>query len=540
MIAEQKKLAPKLGSLLTHIEDTKWQIMVVTTHDRDNPCTTGRTIKYTDSDPVEKFRNAIDIGIDKSYGNERGIYQAMRALNCMELQQDSTISVLIVSDEDNCSKGCKNVNQQPNSLIEKMKDLRPAKGLRPAGGKLYGIIDIPDANGKSTCSTKTAYNVGKQYYKGIQASNGLAGNICADNYDITLKDISQNIASHLNTFFTLKKDPVGDITVQMDGKATTNFTISGRNLTITNPSGDRFDLEVTYTTKASQMKNAFTLPTGPYAGSVAIKVNDVLTNSGDYTVSGPTITFNRAPPANAFIIVDYQDENLNLKKSFDLTKTPTGPVTAYVNEVMKTSTVNATTRVLTFEQAPPELAAIRLEYQENTGATLTYKVFNSTDDLDIVGVFPKGSSTKIDGATISPSGVVTVPANEFQKNKVLSVHTQKPMAMQEIKLDQVPVGELEVVSSPCGPGEDIISLEGDILIIDCLIEDDNDPLVIAYKLEFEKTTVFPLNGQPEDDAEIEVLINGEPTFAYEIVGPQLIINQELAPESEILFRKTLP
>ena len=458
----------------------------------------------------------------------------------MKLQKDSTISVLIVSDEDNCSKGCKNVNQKPDSLIEKMKALRPAKGQRPAGGKLYGIIDIPDANGKSTCSTKTAHNVGKQYYKGIQASNGLAGNICATDYDGTLKDISKNIASNLNTFFTLKQDPVGGITVKMDKKATNNFTISGRNLTITNPSGDRFDLKVTYTTKASQMKNAFTLPKGPYAGSVKVKVNDVLTNNINYTVSGRTITFNSSPPANAVIIVDYLDENLNLKKSFDLTKTPTGTVTAYVNGIMKTSTVNAKTRVLTFEQAPPEFATIRLVYQENTGAILSYEVFSNTDDLDIVGVFPKGSSTKIDGATISPSGVVTVPANEFQENKVLSVHTQKPIAMQEIKLDQVPVGELEVVSSPCDPSDDIISLEGDILRIDCLIEDDNDPLVIAYKLEIEKTSVFPLNGEPEDDAEIEVLINGKPTFEYDIVGPQLIISQELAPESEILFRKTLP
>ena len=103
---EQNNLAEKLSPLITYVEKSDWQNAVVTT-DPDDGCLRS-LITRADKDPLTAFSKAIRAGTDGS-GNERGIQQAVRSLrmDCAGqkpwLREASSVAVIIVSDEDNCS-----------------------------------------------------------------------------------------------------------------------------------------------------------------------------------------------------------------------------------------------------------------------------------------------------------------------------------------------------------------------------------------------------------------------------------------------------
>ena len=105
MREEQQNLSTKLQPLLTSISNSNWQIGVITTDPRD-PCMRA-VIKKGDANYLSAFATAINAGTSGS-GNEQGIRQAVEGLGCSTNQwvrANSSLAVLIISDEDNCSNG---------------------------------------------------------------------------------------------------------------------------------------------------------------------------------------------------------------------------------------------------------------------------------------------------------------------------------------------------------------------------------------------------------------------------------------------------
>ncbi len=222
MIEEQTNLSTKMDALLTSLKKTDWQSGVITTSAKANGsdyrCDLS-LIKASDSDAKEKFSKAINAGVQGS-DNEQGILQAVTGLKCPEqpwVRDNSTLAVLIVSDEDNCSNGlgCPRSEAKTESyLINYLeKDIGRTVG-RNAG--FYGIYSAPSAKCSSAPNPAFIYQ-NLIDYRMREHQN--FGNICDASYQSTLERISKNIASLLKKAFELKEMPLEGSLIVIGKKA---------------------------------------------------------------------------------------------------------------------------------------------------------------------------------------------------------------------------------------------------------------------------------------------------------------------------------
>lgn len=260
---EQEKLSEKLTKLISYVEDADWKVAVMTT-DPDDSCRGIVTKEEFDLNPEEvrdQFKRAVKPGIDGSH-IERGILQAVNGLkSCQDTQwvrPDSTVAVLIVSDEDNCTheeladeqcrdEGYKNHTYLTDYLAQ---DLGRTLG---ESARVYGIIWSPWEE------QNTALNQGKTYLKAIEATRidrtpeaikATTGTIWADDYSNVLERISKDINQNLKYTYTLEHTPID--------------------------------------------------------GNITIYENETKMEPSQYTVQGQTIQFSKAPIFSADIRVEYQ------------------------------------------------------------------------------------------------------------------------------------------------------------------------------------------------------------------------------------------
>ena len=111
MRQEQENLSARLGPLLSHIADSDWQISIVASGGQNNSDCFRALIKKSDPDAEPVYRSQVTAGTN-GYTFEHGIRNALLGLKgeCPNgqtpwVRDGSTLSVLFVSDEDDCSKG---------------------------------------------------------------------------------------------------------------------------------------------------------------------------------------------------------------------------------------------------------------------------------------------------------------------------------------------------------------------------------------------------------------------------------------------------
>ena len=130
MNEEQTNLSTKLLPLLSYVEQSDWKIGIVTT-DASDGCLRDVITKGQENVETE-FADAIRAGVGGS-GVEAGVPQAVEALStsCMGgsswIRPNSTLAVLFVSDEDNCSDGTKCAISEHNTadyLIDHLATIR--------------------------------------------------------------------------------------------------------------------------------------------------------------------------------------------------------------------------------------------------------------------------------------------------------------------------------------------------------------------------------------------------------------------------------
>ncbi|MBC7529933.1 MAG: VWA domain-containing protein [Oligoflexus sp.] len=263
MAEEQNNLSTKLNDLVVALKDANWQIGVVTTSSEvlngSDRCKL-TLIKSSDTDADKKFLKAVTPGVGGS-GNEEGIRQAVNALKCAEtpwVRPNSTVAVLIVSDEDNCSDNGLDCPGSPANtekyLIDYVeKDLHRVVG-KTAG--FYGIFAPPT----EVCPTAKAK--GNQYqklvtYKAVAEVN--YGNICDVSYKSTLERISNNIAKLLSSQFTLKQTPDdGSVVLQGvksngDMIVVSDYTVVGNVITFKTGSEPALGSDVTLSYKVTTL-----------------------------------------------------------------------------------------------------------------------------------------------------------------------------------------------------------------------------------------------------------------------------------------------
>lgn len=361
MKEEQQNLSTKLAPLLSYVKDSDWQIGVMTTDPKD-PCLRG-LIKKGDANSEQAFSDAVMAGL-KGSGNEQGILQAVEGLKCASsnwVRSQSTVAVLIVSDEDNCSngKGCIGAaDEKATYLTDYLSSIRELG----KSARVYGLYHIPG----QVC--KSAYNVAPIYHEAVTLSSGKSGSICDADYTSTLSAVSADIGQILETTFELAYSPdLSALSISLDGVAiNSGYTVKGKTIEISNlPQGSK-ELTVSYTHGATPTYKTFSLMQEPLAGSLKVYVEGVLVNENTYDLdsAAKTVTFKDSPADNAKIKFEYK-ENLPLIKEFNLgSNVDESSIKALSSGMeLSVSAFDQKTGIAIFDPVPEEGADLKVDFR---------------------------------------------------------------------------------------------------------------------------------------------------------------------------------
>lgn len=374
MIEEQKNLSTKLAPLLSQVGKANWQIAVVTTDASKALGCQRALIRKSDADYSLKFQDAINAGVDGS-GLERPFYQAVSGLksDCLGAKKwvrpGSTVSVLIVTDEDNChidaagGYGCQGQSDLDSKYLTDY-----LSSIRTIGkdARVYGLLWHPQDTKPCSSALKQATKVAEA----IQVTSGTWGSICDTDYTSTLTAISKDIAQIVKYEFDLAQEPdSGTLVITADGSPWTKFELSGKHVKFTEPPPFGAKMEVSYKFGASgDQQTEFFLDKVPVEGSVSVKVNGQVLDASAFKVDAvkKTVTLTEAPAERADVVFDYK-EVAPLKSQFVIDSKTVDPASLVVkvNErAMAASGVqyDAATATVTLNPAPPAGAIVKVSY----------------------------------------------------------------------------------------------------------------------------------------------------------------------------------
>ena len=417
MAEEQNNLATKLLPLLTYVAESDWKIGVVTTDAADG-CMRD-VITKGQSNVEGAFAAAIRAGVNGS-GIEAGVPQAVAALTpgCVSdngwIRANSTLAVLIVSDEDNCSDGTKCAIAEQNSadyLIDHLRTIREPG----VNARVFGLV-WHESQTQSQCNT--AYRQGSIYSELIDATAGTWGSICDSDYSQTLQAMSMDLSLILKTQFALNYQPFLDsVEVTINGvKIEDGYSITGNVIEFADAPepGSRIYVNYRFSTDAPQ--DRFTLASAADPSAMSVYLDGNKTENYTYDANSRQIAFARAPQARE-IKVTYRNPG-ELINSFQaeagLSK---AALKVLVNDqavAINDFSYNSETGLVTFTEAPADGAVVSFSYDKVVGPELTYAVFAPEEALDSVLVtdgFGNPMAARLEGRS------VIFDESEFAENK---------------------------------------------------------------------------------------------------------------------------
>lgn len=571
MAEEQLNLSTKMDALLASIKDANWQISVINTNTvingnvnndgHNDPGTEGQEtcistlIKKGDVNAADEFSKAIKAGTSGS-GYEQGIRQAVVGLRCpgkTVVRGGSTLAVLIVSDEDNCSQDggdCGNTKWAKETYLIDYVEKTLGRTVGKNAG-FYGII----APSKDLC--KTALNAGTQYVRlfNYKSTPGLNyGNICDANYAGTLNRISDSIALQLDNTFSLSEKPEPGslvVTVTSPAPASVTTTVNPNDYTLTEKSlkfaagkepANGSTIKAVYRINAVPMFNSVTLSKDPAAGTISVSVNGALLNAGAYIVSGRTITFATRPAANADIKVDYR-MNMPLADTFQLVGTPIAGVTVKVKNVATNNfSYDAATRKVKLNFFPLDDEAINVGYTSVDGPELQYPVSIATGAKNF---------RLLDGATalnfaldpgMNGNGKITINQADHKAGKELMFTYELPDgAERRFPLAGMPepgTVNVSMMAGTCVYGQNL-KVQGMELIATCPVAEKTE-FVLSYKYKTQVKSFTVSNVKDPEKGIWAVYYNKELTTEYTREGATITLNFEPAVDSTVDIVYTFP
>jgi hypothetical protein len=377
MAEEQVNLASKLDPLLKYVARSDWRIAVVTTDPADG-CQRA-LIEKADADAKARFRDAVAAGTGGS-GEERGLLQAVAGLKAQCLgakpwvRPDSTVSVLVVSDEDNCylddksGYGCSGkLDRDADYLADYLATIRsPGEDAR-----VYGLVWHP-TTAKAQCTS--ALKQADTYAPLIEQTKGKWGSICDADYTATLEGISEDIARILKAEVELETAPdAGSLAVTVDGKPWTEFELDGRKVRFTKTPPFGAKVEVGYRVgEGGAVAREFELDKTPVAQSLSVSVDGESLDPAAYRwdEEKQRLVFAEAPAEKAKIEVDYQ-ERVELRSAFDIGPSANArSIRVFVDGAPLEDGVayDAATGLVTVTPPPPAGSAVKITFKERAGA----------------------------------------------------------------------------------------------------------------------------------------------------------------------------
>ncbi|MGE0174530.1 MAG: hypothetical protein AB7T49_17175 [Oligoflexales bacterium] len=518
MSQEQANMATKMAPLLSSLTNANWKIGVVTT-DPNHNCMRA-VISKGDTNATSAFASAMSAGSSGS-GEEYGLKMAVRGLSCTNtnwLRQGSSLAVLIVSDEDNCSDGnCPNGSfdyESSHYVGDYIKNtLNRDLGTK---ARMYGIIWEPTVS-QSACST--GYNKGNVYAQSVAYTGGSTGSICATNYTSILNRMSSEMATTLQNQFVLKYTPNAgsvSVTVQDVGSlmpvAWTGFTVSGNVLTFTQIPPEGSTIKVSYQYGSITITKRFDLGEKPADGTLQVMVDGVGVGDTSYTLGADNvIEFGTAPAANAVVKASFKSD-VPFLKEFDIG--PVGIVDVKVDGVSTTDyTYDAITGKITFGTAPNEGAAITVEQGQ-----LTYPFAAMGDNPRGFKYSLKGLGKTIPaGRIVVDASDITIDAQDFYVGEYLVIEYKNDASFQgKVELAHDPIAgtvKFDTAKAPDCASTDL-TIAGKIIAWDCEVPDDAE-LSVSYNYKKAVLAEFTLDNPYDPNLGVwKVFVDGKEVFNY--------------------------
>jgi hypothetical protein len=537
MAEEQSNLSTKLAPLLQYVTGSNWVINVVTTDPSDG-CTRSGLIKKGAANADAAFKAAVSAGIGGN-GNERGILQAVNALSCAQVtgfpRANSSIAVLIVADEDNCSANgldCPNTAYNtPAYLTNFLKDKLGRTLGRDA--RVYGIFWHPDT---PAADCPTGLNMATQYAAAVRDTAGVFGSVCANDYAATLRKISQDMATILKTQFQLSSDPdPGTVVVKVNGVAqTAGFTLAGRVLTFTEIPPAGATVEVSYSVGAKPILTRFPLDERPALDTLQVMVNGNLADKSAYSVDAATseLVFKAAPADDAVVGVNFR-KDIPLLKDFPLgAPVRAGTLVLTVDGAPATAYALDAQNVVHFTTPPPDAATISASFETFKGKTLDYPVALTGTTVENVAVFDTDTDEPVTASY--QDGVLSVAEGEHvEGRKLLVLYENETSGVMELELPALPEADsvtLEGAPAACEDG----LIVGDTKVTYTCPESSRGVLKLRFKHRAPTLTRFEMDDVDASGTGVwQVYVDGVETSAYEREGNVVILHDEPAPSATV-------
>ena len=379
MKEEQQNLSTKLMPLLSYVSESDWRIGVVTTDPRDG-CLRG-LIGKQDQNPELAFARAVTAGTGGTRV-EQGIYQAVAGIKgeCQGVtpwvRPNSTLAVLFLTDEDNCSDG-KSCGDDSWSSANYLTDYLSSIRQIGVNARVYGLLWHPNTE-FSACST--ALRRGSIYAEAIARTGGAWGSICDDDYTATLQSISQDLSVILKTQFALAFTPNLDAGFELKVNGIvqrSGYRVTGNVLEFTTPPPANAKIDVAYYVTTKLPQASFSLSQKAVEQSLEVYVDGQKVSDFSYDASKKTVNFPSAPVGREVKISFRQDQPL--PSSFDL-----GPNVEPRNILVRVNDKGldqsffsyvASSGKLEFIKAPEDGADIYVAYDIIEGPQLSYQAF---------------------------------------------------------------------------------------------------------------------------------------------------------------------
>jgi hypothetical protein len=461
MSQEQVELSNRLSDLLSAVSGANWRIGLISTDPQASTTssTSGPNIQAMitkgDSMAVEFFAETVKGYGIRGTGNEQGIRQAVNGLkspgtgtstSTTWLRDKSSVAVLLVSDEDNCSngQGCGTSSwAKETHLTDYLTQIRtPGQDAR-----VYAIHHIPG----TTCAT--AANVGKQYQAVVEATKGRSGSICDASYAATLRQISDDLKSTLKSQFVLKSEPVaGSVKVFVNDLEIKDFSIAGLTVTFaesTKP-GPGARIRVTYESVAQPTYfNSLTIPEGADGSTLTVQVGDKVLNATEFTfqTSSRLLTFAQVPAEGMRVLVRFKTSELMLQFPLPDVKTVDAGslrITKTDGTLMNGWSLNGELLSFTAMTTPAEGTILTARAHRSAGPQLTYPVdlggsqfVDVVTDLNPERMIPLGASYVQGQIAFDPASVMP--------GRAVFVRTRQPIATADIALQPKAIASSIVV-----------------------------------------------------------------------------------------------
>lgn len=234
----QEKLADNFDAFLTFFVegDVDYQIGVVTTTVAEpaavdgTQCTQqvvdaipdagylmdGTYITPEDTDGASIFSDWVNVGICGS-GFEMGLESAYQAVteplvdgpNAGFLREDAYLSIIFVSDEEDSS---------PMGVNDYINAFRDVKGQRSRDIFNASALVVNDANDCTVQQQQSGATAGERYLDVAEQTSGIIGNICADDFEDIVTELSLASSRLTDTFYLSQLPDASSIVVGVDGE----------------------------------------------------------------------------------------------------------------------------------------------------------------------------------------------------------------------------------------------------------------------------------------------------------------------------------